>query len=482
MNTRILFAGRRVRSLIAGLMLLLLQLAVATPAGAAGAHGDDRIWDSTIATDGSVALVGDFIGTASFGGKTMRSLGAYDGFISVFNADGSHRWSRRVGTPGTDHLWRAEFDGLGSVYVAGVMRGQLTIGAVRYGDPLRCSSTDNCQDISTIVKFSRDGDVLWRWQRTGDWNEIRDFVVDRQNHLWVADAWLYRIGEPAFGSRFIRFSPDGAIVAGNGTQSRYSDGLLVYDLTIDSRGDIVASGHFNCLPKLDDAGLRVNTATKGAVLTPSADAQALALCYVSANSPRNAFVIKFSPEGVLRWSRAIGGEFNPEDACCEWLGQVRSLPDGTLLAGIGELKRTFAFHNGKRSARSTAIVVSPAGDILGEFRNGANSGLAVTDRWLVTLTTRYGSRADQLTLTEIIGSGSMGGTRREIDAPGIIQFKTTPNGRFVAVFAMWRPSELPISEIGIEGISTLKRSSGVRHLVLVGSLVDTIALTWKKGF
>ncbi|MFM8265406.1 MAG: hypothetical protein ACKOAI_04990 [Acidimicrobiia bacterium] len=473
-----------VRAVFANICLALVAVPapMAALAQSGNPHRDDRIWGTAIATDGSVALVGDFTGTANFGGKSMRSLGAYDGFVSVSNPDGSHRWSRRVGTPGTDHLWRAEFDLLGSVYVAGVMRGQLTIGAESYGDPLRCSNTDTCQDISTIVKFSPDGNVLWKWQRSGDYDEIRDVLVDHQNHLWVADAWRYRIGEGSFGSRFLRFKPDGTLLAGGAPGSRFSDGLLVYDLSLDSRGDLVASGHFNCIPKLADSGLRVPAASRGATLVPNAGAAAFDRGGHIINSPRNAFVLKFSPEGVLRWSTVIGGESDPSDACCEALGPTVSLPDGTLLAGIDELKRTYDFHSGRKNSKRTAIVISSAGATLGEFRSGSMSGLAATNQWLVTYPTRGDPAGGQLTLTRISEAGSVGSDRFTFSTRGLMRLQVTPNGRFVAVFAMWLPNEPPSNQIGIEGVATLRRASGARHLVLVGSLDDAVALTWKQSF
>ena len=78
--------------------------------------------DTTVATGpaGAVALVGEIIGTADFGGGPLASNGYADAFCAVFAVDGTPTWSISYGSsPQSEHAQGAAFDGSGNLMVAG---------------------------------------------------------------------------------------------------------------------------------------------------------------------------------------------------------------------------------------------------------------------------------------------------------------------------------------------------------------------------
>ncbi|MFM7047769.1 MAG: hypothetical protein ACKOXX_07735, partial [Actinomycetota bacterium] len=268
-------------------------LVSAIPSGASAKsdnpHLDDRIWSTALANDGTVALVGDFIGTANFGGKTLRSLGDYDGFVSVLNADGTHRWSRRVGSLAQDWLAHSAFDSTGALYVSGLTRGQMTIGNTTYGNQQRCTLGANCEDVSVIVKFSPKGEVDWVWERPDDFTQIYALAIDNANHLWTVDTYVYRIAGVFFGARFMRFDPSGRLVPGgqrakrdddlSGVPDQYAQGLFITDLTVDEQGDLVATGSITCIAKFIDSGLTITPRSRNSILAANNENPASSQCY-----------------------------------------------------------------------------------------------------------------------------------------------------------------------------------------------------------
>src|SRR5689334_22144899 len=68
---------------------------------------------------GNVLYSGNFQGTVDFGGGGLTSAGAEDMFIAKFAPDGTHIWSKRFGSTGTDRARSVVADSAGNVYLAG---------------------------------------------------------------------------------------------------------------------------------------------------------------------------------------------------------------------------------------------------------------------------------------------------------------------------------------------------------------------------
>lgn len=93
-----------------------------------GDGGDQRI--QTLAADaaGRVLVGGYFDGVLDFGGGPLMHEGNFDAFVAVFDADGDHLWSRRLGGPGTSRIDAITADAAGNVIVGGIFNQAIDLG------------------------------------------------------------------------------------------------------------------------------------------------------------------------------------------------------------------------------------------------------------------------------------------------------------------------------------------------------------------
>jgi chitodextrinase len=135
---------------------------VAKLSGTSGAHiwsrgvggtGTDRAYDVAVDGSGNVAMTGFFTGSVDFGGGPL-SAGVNDIFVAVYGAaDGSHRWSKRLGGSVGDEGFSVSTDGTGNVVVAGYFQNTADFG----GGPLTSAGV---YDVF-VAKYSPNGAHLW---------------------------------------------------------------------------------------------------------------------------------------------------------------------------------------------------------------------------------------------------------------------------------------------------------------------------------
>jgi hypothetical protein len=121
--------------------------------GSAGSDGG-----LAIAADpsGNILVAGEFSQTADFGGGPLTSAGATDAFVAKYGSDGSFRWAKRFGGPGFDHA-RVVTDGAGNVLVTGRFRGTTDFG----GGPVTSSRPELGWTDAFIAKYSPAGGLHW---------------------------------------------------------------------------------------------------------------------------------------------------------------------------------------------------------------------------------------------------------------------------------------------------------------------------------
>ncbi len=90
--------------------------------------GDNWAHDVEADDDGNSYATGIFSGSISFGGTSLSAAGDQDGFLVGYNPDGTLRWARRFGGSGADAGYGVETDATGNVYVVGEYVGSADFG------------------------------------------------------------------------------------------------------------------------------------------------------------------------------------------------------------------------------------------------------------------------------------------------------------------------------------------------------------------
>lgn len=146
-----------------------------------GSAGEDKGLAVTVDARGHVFAAG-IAGDALPG---TESLGGYDGWVASFDDDGTHRWTRQVGTETTDQLNGLAPRTPGGVYATGESEG--VMGKRNHGG-------------DDVVTMSFGGKGRERWVRqsgTADDDRGADVVVRADGRLEVAAYSNGRFVEPA---------------------------------------------------------------------------------------------------------------------------------------------------------------------------------------------------------------------------------------------------------------------------------------------
>jgi len=112
--------------------------------GAAGAEGCEGIVESP---DGSLVVVGSYVGEVDLAGTVLSEYGDRDSYLAVFEADGNLRSIQSWGSGGWDGVRGAAVDQAGNIYVVGEVSGPTDFG----GGPVTTDSQD-----AYLVRFDRE--------------------------------------------------------------------------------------------------------------------------------------------------------------------------------------------------------------------------------------------------------------------------------------------------------------------------------------
>jgi hypothetical protein len=118
-----------------------------------GGTQNDRARAMAVDGSGNVRVVGEFSGTASFGGQTLSGEGDNELFVAAYDANGAHLWSNSFG--GIDPVYSKTIavDGSGNALIAGHFNLTADLG----GDVLITRGSD---DIF-VAKYDVNGRPLW---------------------------------------------------------------------------------------------------------------------------------------------------------------------------------------------------------------------------------------------------------------------------------------------------------------------------------
>jgi len=117
---------------------------------------------------GAVLLTGGFQSTVNFGGSSLTSAGQSDVFLAMFNATGSHEWSRGFGASGNDIGYGLADLAVGDVIFAGGFQNSVNFG----GGPQQ-SQGDSDVFLTDYTTYHRIIDVE------------TNYVFDPVEYLWT---------------------------------------------------------------------------------------------------------------------------------------------------------------------------------------------------------------------------------------------------------------------------------------------------------
>lgn len=114
-----------------------------------GGSSHDPGYAIAVDAAGNVAIAGNFVGTANFGGDDLISdSGSNDIYFARYDASGVHQWSQRIGNSSPDFGNAIAMNAAGDVYLAGEFNGPVNFG----GGPLD-NEFEFSQDIF-LVKYT----------------------------------------------------------------------------------------------------------------------------------------------------------------------------------------------------------------------------------------------------------------------------------------------------------------------------------------
>jgi len=251
-----------------------------------------------IAVHGSdLVLTGHFGATVDFGGEPLTSAGSSDILVAKLSAgDGSHRWSKRFGSPTSDGGAGVAIDADGNVLVTGVFRATVNFG----GGPLEAQAG---KFATFVAKFDAAGSHRWSDGFGGTTGSSEGFGIttDGDGNVLVTGS---ATGTVNFGGGSLDGSSQRDIFvakfASTGSHlwsQRFGDfDAAGFGIATDAAGNVLVTGYFAGTVNFGGGPLTSAIHISGAVGTSSSD----------------IFVVKFAPEGSHVWSKQFGNDYTDQ--------------------------------------------------------------------------------------------------------------------------------------------------------------------------
>jgi hypothetical protein len=248
-----------------------------------GGSTDD--FGNSLAIDnlGNLYLIGDFQGTATFGGTSIVSSGYSDIFLAKYNNSGTIQWVQKGGGIYSDYGKAVVVDASGNCYITG-----------SFSDVASFSSnnvTSTGQSDVFIAKYNNAGTLQFIKREGGASGEQAiSIAVDASGNIYIAGTFS---GTTTFGFSTITAAGSNDIFVAkygslgnfvwlqNGGGS-YSDSAK--SLALDNSGNVYVTGNFEVASIFNG-----NT--------------------IISKGELDIFVIKYDTGGIFQWIQRLGGNY-----------------------------------------------------------------------------------------------------------------------------------------------------------------------------
>jgi hypothetical protein len=258
-----------------------------------GGSGDDYGNSVDIDNSGNVYITGYFrSSTIDFGGGALTNTDGFDIFLSKFDSNGNHLWSKRFGGSSWDFGYSVYVDSSSNVYITGsFMSSSLDFGGgVLTNAGGDCGGGYLCSDMF-LVKFDSNGNHLWSKKFGGSGSDAGYSIsVDNSGNVYVTG--YFTSSTIDFGGGPLTNAGNGDIFlakfdsSGNHLWSKKFGGSSSdwgNSVSVDSSGNVYITGYFGS--STIDFG--------GGALTNA--------------GYRDIFLAKFDSNGNHLWSKSFGG-------------------------------------------------------------------------------------------------------------------------------------------------------------------------------
>jgi hypothetical protein len=266
-----------------------------------GSTGSDGASAVAVAADGRIALAGTYAAPLELAGQVLPAAGAPAAFIALFDAGGQLQWIRALAGTGYASWADLSFAPGGALVAAGYLAGTARLGE------LAVSSAGETDVV--VAQLAADGRPQWLRRAGGAGADAgRGVAVSADGRVAVAGAFT---GQAEFGSLQLAASEDG------------SDGFVAL---FDPRGEpqwVRAIGG----PSADTAARVAITGDELVAVGSFTGAALLGPLALSGRGGADGFAAALTLDGTPRWARALGGT---ED---DSLDAVALTAGGAVVAG-----------------------------------------------------------------------------------------------------------------------------------------------------
>lgn len=264
-----------------------------------GNAGEDDGFCITVDAIGNSYTTGFFKDTVDFdpgpGTYTLAAVGYFDIFILKLDANGNFIWAKQVGGVTGENPQSITLDGLGNIYVMGLIDG---LGDFDPGPSTYTLTSAGNHDIF-ILKLDPSGNFIWAKNMGGiDDDRGNSIVVDSIGNVYTTGSFYgsapadfdpgpstYTLAPAGNTDGFIsKLNPSGNFVWAKRFGAAFND--YGNSLALDNSGNLYLGGNFSAIVDFDP-DVTINT--------------------VASNGGYDAFVLKLDTAGHFIWIKTFGG-------------------------------------------------------------------------------------------------------------------------------------------------------------------------------